>query len=361
MIRLRDLSLLLLLCASSIRASEAWGRDGHQMTCVIAEALLTEEARAGVKALLPPLAGGVLSSMCAWADEIRQHWNWHWSYSLHFVDTPDFACNFNFQRDCRFGRVKESCVVGAIANYSALLRPLPSASFGLSLPSSSSSSSSSEVLEQRIPKRLVLIPPSQFMEEMQAEESGKDAAEVEEAVARKHQWLPDPNQPNPSVALLFLAHFMGDVHQPLHVGFTSDKGGNAIHVKWFGSKHNLHEVWDDEFFYHALKVMYKNNRTALVEEIADKLANEWRGDVPSWTSCSTSISNTFVCPSVYAAESVKAACKWAYRNATPGSLLDEAYFSSRFPLIQQQIAKGGVRLAWILNNVFKSPPSTTGI
>lgn len=43
-------------------------------------------------------------------------------------------------------------------------------------------------------------------------------------------------------ALLFLSHFMGDVHQPMHVGFTSDEGGNTIDLRWFTHKSNLHHV-----------------------------------------------------------------------------------------------------------------------
>jgi hypothetical protein len=42
--------------------------------------------------------------------------------------------------------------------------------------------------------------------------------------------------------LLFLSHFMGDIHQPMHVGFTSDEGGNTINLRWFRRKSNLHHV-----------------------------------------------------------------------------------------------------------------------
>jgi len=38
---------------------------------------------------------------------------------------------------------------------------------------------------------------------------------------------------NLTEALLFLSHFMGDIHQPLHVGFTTDEGGNTIKLHWY--------------------------------------------------------------------------------------------------------------------------------
>jgi S1/P1 Nuclease len=37
-------------------------------------------------------------------------------------------------------------------------------------------------------------------------------------------------------ALAFVVHFVGDVHQPLHVSYAEDKGGNKVRVKFFGRK-----------------------------------------------------------------------------------------------------------------------------
>lgn len=45
-------------------------------------------------------------------------------------------------------------------------------------------------------------------------------------------------------ALRLLVHFIGDLHQPLHVGRAEDRGGNDIDVEWFGEVENLHRVWD---------------------------------------------------------------------------------------------------------------------
>jgi hypothetical protein len=44
--------------------------------------------------------------------------------------------------------------------------------------------------------------------------------------------------------IAFLIHFIGDLHQPLHVGRATDLGGNRIRVQWFGKQSNLHKVWD---------------------------------------------------------------------------------------------------------------------
>lgn len=52
--------------------------------------------------------------------------------------------------------------------------------------------------------------------------------------------------PKNQEALLFLVHFMGDLHQPLHLGRETDLGGNLINIKWFGNDIRLHQLWDKQ-------------------------------------------------------------------------------------------------------------------
>ena len=58
--------------------------------------------------------------------------------------------------------------------------------------------------------------------------------------------LQDPNASlaDKQLALRFVVHLVGDLHQPLHVGKCCDKGGNDVKVNWFGKPTNLHAVWD---------------------------------------------------------------------------------------------------------------------
>lgn len=72
------------------------------------------------------------------------------------------------------------------------------------------------------------------------------AGDVLEALQRFEAALRDP-QATPDAkreALKFLVHFVGDVHQPLHVGRRDDLGGNRVEAFWFAEKTNLHSVWD---------------------------------------------------------------------------------------------------------------------
>jgi len=46
-------------------------------------------------------------------------------------------------------------------------------------------------------------------------------------------------------ALRFFVHISGDRFCPMHMGHLTDKGGNTIKLKWFGTQTNLHRIWDE--------------------------------------------------------------------------------------------------------------------
>lgn len=66
------------------------------------QGLLTKDATAAVKMLLPDTAEGDLAAVCSWADEIRFYYKWRWSSPLHYVDTPDFKCNYDYSSELCF-------------------------------------------------------------------------------------------------------------------------------------------------------------------------------------------------------------------------------------------------------------------
>ncbi|CDO99616.1 unnamed protein product [Coffea canephora] len=276
--------LSLLLLSLLVPGTFGWGKDGHHVICEIAQGYLSEDALVGVKQLLPDYAEGELSAICFWADEIR--WHYHWSRPLHYVDTPDFRCNYQYCRDCHDSAGhKDMCVTGAIYNYTKQL------------------TSSLDVPDSEIKYNL-------------------------------------------TEALMFLSHFIGDVHQPLHVGFIGDEGGNTITVRWYRRKTNLHHVWDTMIIQSALKTYYNSDLTTMIQAIQQNITSE---DISSWENC-----NGTVCPDPYASESVNLACKFAYRNATPGSTLGDDYFISRLPVVEKRLAQSGIRLAAVLNRIFSS-------
>lgn len=59
--------------------------------------LLEPEAHHAVQMLLPDYVKGDLSALCVWPDQVRHWYRYRWTSPLHFIDTPDRACNFKYQ------------------------------------------------------------------------------------------------------------------------------------------------------------------------------------------------------------------------------------------------------------------------
>ncbi|KAI3453038.1 hypothetical protein Pfo_009701 [Paulownia fortunei] len=154
---------------------------------------------------------------------------------------------------------------------------------------------------------------------------------------------------NLTEALLFLSHFIGDIHQPLHVGFTTDKGGNTIKVTWFNRKQVLHHVWDTDIIRKEEEGFNASNVDDFIKKIQQKIKSQWANQVNRWEACS---GNQKTCPNVYAEESIKAACQWAYKGVHPGSVLKEGYYGTRSPIVELRLAQAGIRLAATLNRIF---------
>ncbi|GKV45898.1 hypothetical protein SLEP1_g52925 [Rubroshorea leprosula] len=117
-----DFVLLVGLALILIPRAQAWSKEGHALTCQIAQSLLEQEAAEAVANLLPHNVNGDLSALCTWPDQIRHWYKYRWTSSLHFIDTPDGACNYDYERDCHdLHGVGGMCVAGAIQNFTLQL------------------------------------------------------------------------------------------------------------------------------------------------------------------------------------------------------------------------------------------------
>ncbi|KAL0372627.1 UNVERIFIED_CONTAM: Endonuclease 2 [Sesamum calycinum] len=154
---------------------------------------------------------------------------------------------------------------------------------------------------------------------------------------------------NLTEALLFLSHFLGDIHQPLHVGFASDMGGNRIKVTWFNTRRVLHHVWDTDVIKRDEGGFNPSNVDQLVRNIQQKIKSKWANQVNAWETCG---GDQKTCPNMFAAESIKAACQWAYKGVHPGSVLKDEYYETRLPIVEMRLAQAGIRLAATLNRIF---------
>ena len=137
-----------------------------------------------------------------------------------------------------------------------------------------------------------------------------------------------------NTALRMLIHLMGDLHCPMHAGHKSDLGGNTVEVKFFGEPTRLHTVWDT----HLVEAAHKWGYTEWQREI-DRLAKRDRQTV-----CEGSIEDWF-------AETVDI-CGRVYEEIPAGTNLSYDEVARYAPLIEEQLLKGGLRLAAILNSIY---------
>lgn len=142
------------------------------------------------------------------------------------------------------------------------------------------------------------------------------------------------SQKDKSFFLRMLVHFIGDLHMPLHVGIADDKGGNDFQVRWFGDGTNLHTVWDTK-----LIESYEMTFTELAEN-ADYLSVNEIETIQNSTPMDWMYESRGLCEDIYA-------------NTEVGEKLGYKYMYRYVNVARSQMQKGGIRLAGLLNELFK--------
>ncbi len=278
--------------------ASAWGDEGHRVIALIAEHYLTPRARARVEALLAadtskltPTTG--IADEATWADKFRDsdrdtsRIHSRQTSQWHFVDIElagpdeDAAC-FNHP-------------------------PLPPDGIASLGP----------------PDDCIVDKIDQFRRELRNAATGPDER---------------------LLALQFLLHFVGDVHQPLHAADNHDRGGNDVQVQAASSPAgNLHHYWD----------------TVFVERLgldSDVLARRLAAGISARQRRAWSVGS----PRNWALQSFEIGKSQVYGKLPPASgtgerLLDEAYMANADVVVERQLQKAGVRLAWALNEAFRPP------
>jgi hypothetical protein len=321
---MRKVSRLIrpLLIAFSVLAAVpsawGWGCKGHEIVALVAEAHLNPRARAmALKILADGPISPTLSRYCkepgldafvdssTWADDERtvmpDTGPWH------FIDIPRGAREIAINDYCP---PATGCVTSALANQLAILR---------------------------------------------------DVNAIAQARAD---------------ALRFIIHFVGDIHQPLHDTTNNDRGGNCVPVAFFDRapmetnpryenyNPNLHEVWDVEII-----ERFMNGQTP--QQTADDLDAMFHAQLSAWQSQPANF-KSWAWESHQLAESVvygKLPNKIAIETPRPvDSCADDDHISTRAlhlnenlgseyqdaaaPVVREQLAKAGIRLAALLNSIW---------
>ncbi|CAF0774193.1 unnamed protein product [Adineta ricciae] len=290
---------LVLLGALYISTVNGWGATGHALVAKIAQNTLTQEAQKFVQDHLPWYAKGDLSMLASWPDTILypdtnpvEYLNWQWSKELHYVNTPDWSCNYDRNRDCDWAG-SQRCVDGSIQNYTNRLA-----------------------------------------------DTSLDSTQRQEA-------------------LRFLVHFIGDVHQPLHAGFTSDRGGNSIKGQFFGKATNLHSLWDTVMIERRISTDFQSDSSKYLAYLLNVMHTTYIRNISQWTKCpSNDESKYLACSTAWIDENSELNCDHVYRNEQDQRMtisqqfkLSDIYFNTRMVFVEARLLQGGVRLGAVINKV----------
>jgi hypothetical protein len=266
---------IAVVIATSLVAG--WSGQGHRLVGLLAAERLTPQARAEVRRLLD---GHTLADVANWADTIRS--DQQQTYGWHFLNIPPDASGYDRDRDCpRAAGVAEG--------------------------------SRSDRWRDCAVDRIL------FWEQRLADVS-LDRADR-------------------AIALKFLVHFVGDLHQPFHT-LGVGRGGNDVHVRVFGDANcaeegekrfpcNLHAVWDGRL------IARRNlDDRAYVARLQKLIVDKRLGSQPAGA------------PAQWAEQSWRLAKE---ALVTPGANIDETYYQRHIAAIDDRIALAGVRLAAVLN------------
>lgn len=147
-------------------------------------------------------------------------------------------------------------------------------------------------------------------------------------------------------ALMFFIHLVGDIHQPLHVGKASDKGGNRVPVIWKNQSRitNLHKVWDGLLTQTDLSPA----------KVSRKIDNSSSSDRAVWQDASF---QSWVKESSDLIENI-----YDFGDKNKGKKiinLGIQYQLINRPIAEKRMLQAGVRLAHYLNLAFEVKPPVT--
>ena len=155
----------------------------------------------------------------------------------------------------------------------------------------------------------------------------------------KINWLTDQlknkelEQDKKVIYLRLLIHIVGDIHQPMHIGRLADLGGNKIRVTWFKDSLNLHQVWDERLI-DFQQLSYTEYSTS-INFVSKEQKKAWQMEpVSDW-----------IWQSYQIAEDI-------YANTKNNDRLSFNYNFKYVGTLNQQLLKGGVHLAGLLNEIF---------
>ncbi|NNF16887.1 MAG: S1/P1 nuclease [Gammaproteobacteria bacterium] len=300
----RSVLLTVVLVAAFVllgmqpQVAYAWGKNGHRITAKLGEDRLSPKAHAAVRALAGTKSLALLSN---WADFIRSDPAWDCIKPMHYVTVDD-----------------DETLEQGMAKPAYLSRACNGELFKtLNMPNN-------------------IVSAIDYFAEIVAGDPAK-AADFAALLADSGA-TPLDNSIR-LTALALLVHFVGDIHQPLHVG-RSDLGANVISVQWFGELTNLHTVWDTELI-EFQQLSYTEFTAFLEQEFANKKGLGLGLGPVTWAH-----------ESIAHRVQVYDAGDDGHPQANLPRLSYE-YAAAQNALLNRRLYSGGTRLGQLLNSIFE--------
>jgi len=322
--------IAIILSVAATPEARAWGCEGHQVVALIAKMHLDPHAQAmvdqilkdspvdpGLRRFCQPVSTDPIVDAATWADDYRD--DHPETEGWHFFDIPRGAKRHNIDQYCP---ASTSCITAQLKAQIAILKS-PAA----------------------------------------------------DPVTRAN-------------ALRFVIHFAGDIHQPLHCTTNSDQGGNCVPVDFFGAAPqpksvttknpgppyiphnviiyypNLHNTWDS-------RILGRITQGETVDQVAAQLNGQFKDKIASWQHGGMIFddwaweSHELAENTSYGALPVKIAIETPQpiascadnnhidqRMLQLNEQLGDDYENAAAPVIQEQLAKAGIRLSMILNQIW---------
>lgn len=179
------------------------------------------------------------------------------------------------------------------------------------------------------PFHYVTVPAGKTYSEVGAPAKGDSVT----AINMYTKSLKDPNstRAEKQLAIKMLVHIIGDLHQPLHAGNGTDRGGNDVKLTFFWEESNLHRVWDSGII-DRKQLSYTEWYHFLAPKISAEQAAQWQTTDPLvYIKESTQIRDTI------------------YPNS---ATLSWQYLYDHTPTTKLRLQQAGVRIAAHLNEIF---------
>lgn len=173
----------------------------------------------------------------------------------------------------------------------------------------------------------------------------KDGNCVSAQITRNFKLLADETLPvrERVMALAFLAHFVGDLHMPLHAGDRGDLGGNRFGANYgvIGGRTNLHSIWDGYLADRGISNPPGEAPGLLSELSEEERAAAPQGTVEDWSREAWAVSRDYAYGTVMGDP--------CGPTPTARPTIDEATTRRLVPIVRTQVARGGLRLARLLD------------